>query len=483
MKITLISHLLILTFLTSYGQKYGDIWHFGKGAGIDFNFCTPIALTNGSIPGYEGCSSFSDTTGQLLFYTNSDSVWNKLNNVMPNGFLVNSMGTLSQVIIIPKPLSNSLYYIVTTKMQASGPLTLQYHVVDMNLNGGLGDVVSKNNILFTSNITEQIAATFHNNGTDIWLMAHEYGTNNFLAYLVTASSISLTPVISSIGPAQIPCNSNTNARGEIKFSPDGNKIAFNGNGVGDPGYDSSNILALFDFNNNTGIVSNPINLPYERGDYGLTFSPDNSKLYGTTWKALNFGLSDFNTLYQFDLSSGNPITIANSKQIIYTFQVSSPYGSFGDIKLGPDGKIYVARHLTQQGGSDSLGVINTPNQAGVTCNYVHNGFYLGGKTAYYGLNNYIEYKNYCGSTGVQESHSLPISISIYPNPAQQSFNIELPQQQNFNLLVYDVTGRKVYTNKNATGIVKVDCSNFSSGIYFVQAVNQVTILSSKLIKQ
>ncbi len=34
MKLTLISLLLILTFLPSYGQKYGNIWQFEKGAGI-----------------------------------------------------------------------------------------------------------------------------------------------------------------------------------------------------------------------------------------------------------------------------------------------------------------------------------------------------------------------------------------------------------------------------------------------------------------
>jgi hypothetical protein len=479
MKPILIFLFLLLNFLPSYGQKYGNIWQFEKGAGIDFNSCNPTYISTGRNAGYEGVSCISDTTGQILFYTNSDTVWNKLNSAMSNGILVNSGGTLSQVIIIPKPLSNSLYYVITTKVQAQGSLTLQYHIVDMSLNGGLGDVSSKNNVLSTLNITEQIAATLHNNGTDIWLMTHEYGSNHFLTFLVTPFGISSTPVISSVGVSQMPCSSNTNARGEIKFSPDGTKIAFNGNGIGPGGTgistDSTNVLALFDFNNNTGIVSNPINLPYSRGDYGLTFSPDNSKLYGTTWKGLNFTVSDSNYLYQFDLSSGNSQTIINSKKIIFSQPVME---IFGDLKIAPDGKIYVARYQ-----SGYLGVISSPNQLGTACNYASNGFYLEGKTSGYGLNNYIEYKNYCGSTGIQESHSLPISISVYPNPAQQSFNIELPQQQNFNLFVYDVTGKKIYQRTNATGIITIDCSGFTSGIYFVQAVNEKNSLSCKLIKQ
>ncbi|MFY9310363.1 MAG: T9SS type A sorting domain-containing protein [Bacteroidia bacterium] len=470
--------ILLLISLNIFGQKYGNIWQFEKGAGIDFNSCTPTYISGGRNAGYEGVSCISDTAGQILFYTNSDTVWNKLNAPMPNGVLVNSAGTLSQVIIIPKPLSNSLYYIITTKVQAQGSLTLQYHIVDMSLNSGLGDVSSKNNILSTLNITEQVAATLHSNGTDIWLMSHEYGSNHFLAYLITSSGITSTPVVSIVGAAQMPCSNNTNARGEIKFSPNGTKIAFNGNGIGPGGginTDSTNILALFDFDNTTGTVSNPINLPYSRGDYGLTFSPDNSKLYGTTWKASNFTLADSNYLYQFDLSSGDSLTIVNSKKIIFSQPIME---IFGDIKAGPDGKVYVARYQ-----SGYLGVINFPNQAGTACNYISNGFYLQGKTSGYGLNNYIEYKNYCDGTGISDRNFLPNSLLIYPNPSNSTFTIQLPTLRTFTLSVTDITGRIVYTNKNATGNITVDASGFSSGVYFVKAINERTVLTTKLAKE
>ncbi|MES2591380.1 MAG: T9SS type A sorting domain-containing protein [Bacteroidota bacterium] len=470
--------VLLLISLNIFGQKYGNIWQFEKGAGIDFNSCTPTYISNGRNAGYEGVSCISDTSGQILFYTNSDTVWNKLNASMPNGILINSGGTLSQVIILPKPLSNSLYYVITTKVQAQGSLTLQYHIVDMSLNSGLGDVSSKNNILSTLNITEQIAATLHSNGTDIWLMSHEYGSNHFLAYLITSSGITSTPVISSVGAAQMPCSNNTNARGEIKFSPNGTKIAFNGNGIGPGGginTDSTNILALFDFDNTTGIVSNPINLPYSRGDYGLAFSPDNSKLYGTTWKASNFTLADSNYLYQFDLLSGDSLTIANSKKIIFSQPIME---IFGDLKAAPDGKVYVARYQ-----SGYLGVINSPNQAGTACNYISNGFYLQGKTSGYGLNNYIEYKNYCDGTGISDHNFLSNSLLIYPNPSNEIFNISLPTQQTFTLQIIDITGRIVYNNKNATGNITVDATGFSSGVYFVKAVNERTVFTGKLVKQ
>jgi len=81
------------------------------------------------------------------------------------------------------------------------------------------------------------------------------------------------------------------------------------------------------------------------------------------------------------------------------------------------------------------------------------------------------------------SNEINNSFNVYPNPVQQSFTIELPQQQNFNLFVYDVTGRKIYKRTNATGNVSIDCSSFNAGIYFVQAVNEKNSLSFKLIKQ
>lgn len=89
----------------------------------------------------------------------------------------------------------------------------------------------------------------------------------------------------------------------------------------------------------------------------------------------------------------------------------------------------------------------------------------------------------CLLARVSESNPLLSSIKIYPNPAQQFLNIELPNQQNFYLQFFDVTGRKVIEKNNATGTEKIDCSGLSSGVYFVKAVNERTVLTGKLIKQ
>lgn len=451
-------------------QNYGNIWQFGNHVGLDFNNCNPVVIS-GSNGGFEGCASIADTNGLLLFYTNSDEIWNRLHNVMPNGNLIASGGNLSQVIIIPKPLSQNLYYVITTKVQAGGNLSLQYHVVDMSLNGGLGDVISKNNVLSNLNISEQVCATKHNNGTDIWLMAHEYGTSKFLTYLVTSSGITSNPVVSNVGPAHVACNSNTNARGEIKFSPNGSKMAFNGNGVG--GNIPSNFLAVFDFDNTSGIVSNPINLPFSQGEYGLSFSPDNSKLYGATWKALLFTLSEYNYIYQFDLSSSNPATIINSKQIIDSVQIPSSYGT---LKIGPDGKIYV-RQIT----SNYLGVINSPDLPGTSCNYVKNGFFIGAQTYQYGLNNYIEYTQYCNPTGISNSVDTNNEINIFPNPFSSQTTLKSDILLiNATLTIENCLSRTVKQINNISGhTVFLSRDKLASGIYFIQLRQDNKLIAAK----
>ena len=387
---------------------------------------------------------------------------------MPNGNLIWSNGTLSQVLIVPKPLTPNIYYIVTTQIQGQSPLNLQYHTVDMSLNGGLGDVISKNDTLTTNTISEQVAATFHNNGTDIWIVVHEYGNNKFLCYKVNSSGINPSPIISSVGPVIIPCSSGINARGEIKFSPNGLKVAFNNNGIGNN--PNSDYLCLFDFDNSTGIVSNPINLPYERGGFGLSFSSDNTKLYAATWKAFSFSSADSNRIFQFDISSNDSVIISNTKTILHSTPLTN--GSpFGALKLGPNGKIYVA-----QSSSTYAGVINSPNQPGILCNYVDSGLYLGGKIIRIGLNNYIEYKTYCKDVGVNEL-SVSNSITVFPNPSNGKIEIQSTNYKIENIKVYNTLGEKIFETKNC----KFDLSAKPNGVYFVHIICKESIAVEKII--
>ena len=76
----------------------------------------------------EGVASISNREGQLLFYTNGETVYTSGNTVMVNGTGLSSSGTSTQsVVIVPKPQSNK-YYLFTTDYNGS-PNGFEYSIV------------------------------------------------------------------------------------------------------------------------------------------------------------------------------------------------------------------------------------------------------------------------------------------------------------------------------------------------------------------
>ncbi|MEO8069486.1 MAG: T9SS type A sorting domain-containing protein [Flavobacteriales bacterium] len=471
--------LLIGTFvLPAYAQVEGNVWQFGNHAGLRFQECDALALDDGQNDGFEGCATISNAISGLLFYTNGETVWNRAHQAMPFGTITNSGGTLSQVLIVRQPLSDSLFCILTTMIQAQGTLSLMYHIVDMALDNGMGDVASAANILTTATITETVTVARHGNGTDVWVLAHEYPSNSFLAYLLTSTGLSPNPVVSAVGPSFATCNSNMNARGEMKFNLAGDRLAMTANGEGVN--DATNLLALFDFDPFTGIVSNPLQLPYGRGDFGVSFSPDGSKLYGSTWKAFNFTGNDVNLLYQFDLSSSDSATIANSRIVLDTGAITEPFGS---VQLGPDGRIYIARQ-----SSGFLGVVNNPDMPGSACDYVRDGMYLAGKTCNFGLNNYLQYVNCNLSTALANAPPGTVGPLFFPNPSTGGITIcnALIGEGNIRAIrIVDGTGRVLRILSPQAGPT-FDLSDLAAGTYvlaLLDAHNSTTISKVLVIQR
>ena len=174
-----------------FAQKQANNWIFGKNAGISFNSGTPV-FSPSSINAVEGCSSFSDSNGNLLFYTNGSTVWNRNNAVMPSGTdLAGDPEGTESALITNIPNDNSHYYIFTLDKEG-GTNGLQYSVADMTADGGLGDIVQKNILLMTP-ACEKFTAVRHRNANDIWLIAHKFGSDEFYVYLITCKGINLLP--------------------------------------------------------------------------------------------------------------------------------------------------------------------------------------------------------------------------------------------------------------------------------------------------
>jgi hypothetical protein len=175
---------LIFNSLICDSQNQNKIWYFGDHAGLNFNSGSPVALLTGQLNTAEGCSSISDNTGTLLFYTDGQKVWNRNHIVMPNGFgLLGDPSTTQSALIVPIPGSATLFYIFTID-DLGGNMT--YSIVDMSMAAGLGDVTATKNVLLHAAVSEKQASVLRCDG-NIWVISHKWTSNTFYADLITPS--------------------------------------------------------------------------------------------------------------------------------------------------------------------------------------------------------------------------------------------------------------------------------------------------------
>ncbi|EAS19630.1 conserved hypothetical protein [Flavobacteria bacterium BBFL7] len=396
MKKTLLFICFVLLSFIMNSQNQANWWFFGNNASLDFNSGIPISNNLGQLSTIEGCASIADSCGALLFYTDGITVWNQNHMVMPNGMnLLGDPSSSQSALIIPQPDTSNLYYIFTVG-DFNPRNGLNYSVVDMSLNGGLGDIIpSQKNINLIADSTEKVAAAVTNNG-DAWIVTYAEEVigsgifNTFYAFRLTTSGMDLSATVTSTF-------NNVQAddrRGYLRISPDGTKLAImtqlpvTAGTVGQTGRGAW----LFDFNNSTGIVSNPIrlNFPITHQAYGAEFSPDSRKIYVDINIQSNGNAGD-RILLQYDLDATNfadsPLTIYSTDPADFTDDVAR-----GALQIGPDNKIYYSRKSTQW-----LSVINNPNQIGAASNFVLDGVQV--------------------VTGTQVNEGLPPFYNAFFNPS------------------------------------------------------------------
>ncbi len=354
--------IMLLLFVTASAQHEFDKWIFGNGAGLDFSSGSPVAITS-NIAAWDNSGSIADGSGNLLFYSQGMRIWDKNGNVMPNGdgILGDTSGG-QPATIVRKPGNENLYYVFTCP-NFGGPNGLRYTIVDMTLNGGLGDVDTNNkNILFYTPTAEKLVPVVHANGYDIWIIAHEWNTNTFRSYLLTANGFVSAHVSSTIG--SIHGGNTNNAIGQLTVNKSGSKIAC--------ALWQDGKIELFNFNRQSGVLTNAISLSGYHGVLGLEFSPDESKLYATNYLGPN--------LTQFNLANYTQSAISASATTVGTIPTS--WGNYygGYLALGPDDKIYVVQSF-----SNKIGRIDSPNSLGLGCSYDGNAVSLGARSTDAGL--------------------------------------------------------------------------------------------------
>lgn len=459
-------------------------WYFGYGAGLDFSSGTAVADTTGMSNGWETCFAMSDTCGELLFYGVPDSLnaklmlYNKNHQLIQNGVLTTRFDP-TQSACVPQPQNDSLYYIFYHD-QAGSPIgKFYYSIVNINANVGLGAVVSKDNILLDSLASEKVGVTKHCNGVDYWITSKMTGGwtgngNQLHTWKLTSSGLILTPVISA--PGNILWE---HVEGYCRFSNDGSMAAISYVYPSSLHYVDSSYVEIYQFDNCTGIFSNPITIQHPQ-PYGIQFSPDDTKLYVSVMNIAN-GLQN-GYVSQYDISTYNQIFIENSRTILDSGLIGNNF------QLGIDGKIYVTGFDTSltDNGLKTLGVINNPNNLGLACNYVKEQVDLLGKEAWWGLpyfpDSYYNDFNYTNcNTGISENERNKI-VQVYPNPFNDFIIINYTEP--YQLKVLDIVGNLVYQTTITSEKYQLNTSDLKKGIYILNISNQTNSLNinQKIIK-
>lgn len=410
--------LILFGSLKTFAQH--DVnWVLGKNLLLSFSNekCEPevIILPPGESTSdfFEGNASISNSNGELIMCTSGRVAFDGTVNIISNASDIGMMSTMGQNLVLPKPDTDSVFYILSTEVQAGPgqtipgpPVGLVYSEMSINQSGN-ASVLSKHNLLQGEGNCEMLNAVPKSSGDGFWIIGHYYQSSSFYVFELTASGINPTPSIYNVGPQiisppQFDASPGTaadrpDAIGELCVSPQYNRIAYTTY--------YSGISAIFDFNQSTGVISNAIQLDLMGdGGYGASFSPDGTKLYMSVVDSslalyggsLNSPPPTFDSgrIIQFDLSNYNQNAIQSSKTEIF----ECPDCRYASLKLGPDGKLYAAKFgdsLDYEKGGFYIDVVEKPNAYGSGCAFSYNGIYLDGLRGSWGLNNTWERQDFC----------------------------------------------------------------------------------------
>jgi len=258
-------------------------WLFSYNVYLDFSSGYPVERTGCAVDSIAigSTSSISDTNGNLLFYADGYEVYNKNHQQMAYSEAPNYWATGAQsALSLPKPGSDSLFYVFTAYMNQYNQHLNFYHTIDISLYNGLGGVIDTDTLPGAWDAAEQLSASYFDDKSGYWILMRKYQEDKFAAYRVTSQGVDPNPVLS-----EAPHRYNTNSldQGFLKVAYNKKYLIFLYT-VWDA---TSSEIDICRFNNKTGEIEflysfalNEIFLSttYYR-TYNGDFSPDSRYLY------------------------------------------------------------------------------------------------------------------------------------------------------------------------------------------------------------
>ncbi len=500
MRTLLILLLLCLSFC-GYSQFQSANYLVGYTTGLD-SFTTTMRARINFDSGFQAIpearpmkfvgaqANISDSMGNIVIATNGVYVADATGNFMDNGEDLNpgqytsdfsdGIPFASANVIVPFPGLQNQFVIfhMTGNYDANLAATeIYYSVVDLNQNGGLGRVISKNLIAVQDTFSYGIAACKHANGRDWWIVALKDSSDIIYKILLTPDGISLI----STQHLNVPVTY-MNATQPL-FSPDGNKFAYSGS----DGFSGSWIfnVRLFDFDRCSGIFSNErvIDCSDSYPGIGLAFSRSSQLLYASSTYHIFQMRTDSVAQSSLDSVATNDGYYSPNPPLL---------DDFWYMYLANDDKIYI----TAGNSVIDMHYINFPDSSGIACDVRQHAIRL----PCYNNRTVPNHPNYtlgpvqnstCDTiTAIGElPQNLLPKLSVYYNSNLQNAFLQAYdiRGNHFKIILTDISGRILFVEdgKTIAGYFSknIPMENLASGVYLVTIVTEKEKLSGKIVKE
>jgi gliding motility-associated-like protein len=420
MKIKFNYYLLLLagmSFYQTYSQNQANLWLWSQYCGIDFNSGIPVYQDQTIIGSHSAMSIMCDINGDLLLCCNGIRVKNREGHTMPNGenllgFEAANMGAL----IVQQPGSEHLFYVFTVGREWPYNIGMHYSVVDMTLDGGLGDVTSEKNVPLAQAwaASNKLTSVRHANGEDIWIITRNFKSDQYyIAFLLTSSGLSTEGVIS---PVQ--WRNEVNNQGNMKISYNKKYLTAAYRIPKDVNEAYTQCIDICSFNASSGEIDllftlskNPNDWTPQFEPWAVEFSPDSKLLYATFHNLP----SDIMELYQYDMQYVEDSAQFKQSEVFIT------QGPVNGLQLARDGKIYCTGYWTTE--YDYVSVIHEPWKRGAACNYEANAIYLNGTTTdWFFPNMLLDHLYRFEWEGECAHHPIAFQPNFLPEPASILWN-------------------------------------------------------------
>jgi uncharacterized repeat protein (TIGR03803 family) len=283
------------------------------------------------------------------------------------------------------------------------------------------------------------------------------------------------------------------------------------------GANFSGTLFQYDYKNN--IYTKKKDMPYGAWPFGSALvEASDSNLYGRT---ASDGYYNNGTIFQYNYRKDTFIVMKN-----FPTAARNPY-SDNELMQASDGNLY---GLTYGDGTHRGGTLfqynYTTNTYKVMVNLPTNAWPWGGlmqasdgnlygftqKDGAYGDGTLFQYNpvtdsftvkvNFDGTNGAFPVHSKPVevpdkpsgikklssssgNISIYPNPADGHFTLNIPKEETAIVEIYNMLGAKVYstTGRQIPASSKIDISAQAAGVYLLTVQDDTGVHCTRIVKE